>query len=186
MIFYIRESDNVYIVLLSNIISTSYTTDPKDMVYKENVPIWKTGKHKDVIVATSNLVTASYLRYENFLEDDELSEKALTLSVAPKIKEKLKNLNLAKDELPNSIFFARGGEIYRMTTSGATFIEGESFAVGDYAYVGIAALNATKGMPAMDRIKEVVKIVSAVGAYKECPFIVMDTKKRKLKVVNKI
>ena len=185
MLFYIKGNDRVYFInILKSGDTESDSLDIKDYLLPSNIPYWTAGENDDIVVAMYANTMANYIRYGDYFNVKTFSQKSLIREVFPKIKEKLQGLGFIKDEkMPNGLFVAKGNEVFRITTEGCVYDEGESFVIGYYAYEALGALKATEGLQIKERIAKVVKTVADACGFTAYPIAITDTVTRKVKVV---
>ena len=185
MVFYIKDNDRVYFVDILRSDAEGDSINAKDYVLPSNIPIWNTGKDNETVVAMYSNKMGSYIRYSDYFDVEELCTKTLVREVVPKIKDKMEQVSFIKDNrLPNGIFVAKGDQVYRITTKGAAYNEGDYCSIGEYGSEGLFALKCSVSLPVKERINKVVKCVANAGSFPAYPIAVTDTVTRKLQVFN--
>ena len=185
MVFYIKDNDRVYFVDILRSDAEGDSIDGKDYLLPSNIPMWNTGKDNETVVAMYSNKMGSYIRYSDYFNVEELCPKTLIREVIPKIKDKMEKIGFVNDNrLPNGIFVAKGNQVYRITTNGVAYNEGDRFAIGEYGGEGVAVLKCVSGLPIKEQIKKVVKCVATAGSFPAYPIAITDTVNRKLQVFN--
>ncbi|MDY6394584.1 MAG: hypothetical protein SPL07_07140 [Bacteroidales bacterium] len=126
--------------------------------------MWNTGKDNETVVAMYSNKMGSYIRYSDYFDVEEMCPKTLIREVFPKIKEKIQSVGLVQDNrLPNGLFVAKGNQVYRITTKGAAYNEGDYFSIGEYGSEGLFALKCSSKLPIKERITVLTKLQVFLG-----------------------
>ena len=183
MIIAIKEKDKV-VIGYTNLDFWGRLTN-EDYVDEENLAIKfsKTGK----VFACPNMNRRSdILLYDDELLNLDVSPKSVVKEIIPYIKEKAGEENfISKGKWENDFIVCKGNKIYGVDgdfvlREGTDFL---MFGIGRDAVKGI--LNATKGLPARERIAKAIDFYGETTRSNYYPIAIVDTEKFALEFLEK-
>lgn len=177
MLIIIKEKNNVHIALTAW--GTADCICEADMLLEENLPLWRVENAPKCLMATTGVSSLGYdlLRYGDFHLRTALTPINLVTKIIPAMKEKLEAFDQLDKDGDNwgGIVIAKGNKVYHLACDFCYEEIEESLAIGRDSDVARGALRMTRGLPALERIKEVCRIMETTYKYKEFPVVVMST-----------
>lgn len=161
----------------------------KTWLMEENLAFWKVkGKDNCIIGGWASMRPNDIIRYEDNLFDGcEITLSDLVNKLQPRITEVLKNageLDGSEEFWENTILVAQNGKAFEVEL--AYVREINDFAIfGRYENIVNSILYATKGQSAIERLKQVAKVLAEVSPIQAYPMVVMDTETQTLQVIKK-
>ena len=147
-----------------------------DMLLEDNISAWKIPGHKGwYAVCGRQFVEVDILRYTKGLFDKEITYQSLMQYTIPKIKRLLESRSLVKEKCwYNDLLIVSKDKAY--------FIDGyfclsevQDFAASDTrADIVRGALEYTKGLPALERLREAVRSIEEARGRSRFPALVLN------------
>ena len=177
MLIVIKEKNNVYMAVSAW--GTSDCISLADALHEDNLPLWRVDGVPKCLMAVTGTSSLGYdlLRYKDFGLRAALTPTNLITKIVPAMKSTLGEFEQLDKDGDNwgGIIIAKGSKAYYLSCRFTYEEVEESLAIGRDATVARGALRLTRGMPAMERIREVLRMMETAYKYKQFPAVVMST-----------
>lgn len=186
----VRDKDTTYIGVTTR---DNYTAgalvrvDPGDRLHPDNLPIWKVPDHPGVMMASGGVgIVKDVLRYKPILFGDKVSAQAVIREVVPTIRKCSADFG----QITSGNRY-RGAYVIaspnKLVTIGSNLLVSEpEYATSAYFDLVKGSMEATKGLPGVERILEAFRIAADYTNNLIFPVAIYDVKTGKRKVYERI